>query len=418
MYAQMEKTKEDKSKAVANLVAQKKSDVKQGFGFVDNRPEAIQMKQVLTAASNSTKVKAYKGPMPKGLVQRKQTHAVKFIIEKGLGITADKVAISAYVNNKDKDQAMRRGLLAAWNRGQAGPNLIATPVDLVPISTDMTATDDLGAWSSDKEDELDIAETAENKSTEHYDLVRTDGRSVSDVPHVPIMDAIRLGRQANKRDQYQHLPFVTSIGGHLVEMNNPGTKDIYMTPLQEDDAVPGPAPVSTGGEKASRVKKISNKRLRRSGTSSDYNFRNLAKRLSLRYETEEERRKAMGTLFNFYQKKGKYEITPEITEALAAIAADLMKGSVGGRHWIKIAQNAVDTAEKAPSFQQMFTGSNPLYVPAQSGGRNEVTIAHDAGLLINNNNCLINAIAHAALGRNANITELVTFGAKRVMSDK
>jgi hypothetical protein len=116
----------------------------------------------------------------------------------------------------------------------------------------------------------------------------------------------------------------------------------------------------------------------------------------------------MGTLFNFYQKKGKYEITPEITEALAAIAADLMKGSVGGRHWIKIAQNAVDTAEKAPSFQQMFTGSNPLYVPAQSGGRNEVTIAHDAGLLINNNNCLINAIAHAALGRNANITELVT----------
>ena len=37
MYAQVEKPKENKSRAVANSVAQKKSNVKQGFGFVDNR---------------------------------------------------------------------------------------------------------------------------------------------------------------------------------------------------------------------------------------------------------------------------------------------------------------------------------------------------------------------------------------------
>ncbi|GAA80814.1 hypothetical protein [Pseudoalteromonas sp. BSi20495] len=48
MYAQVEKPKENtssdhwrKSRAVPNSVAQKKSNVKQGFGFVDNRPEAI-----------------------------------------------------------------------------------------------------------------------------------------------------------------------------------------------------------------------------------------------------------------------------------------------------------------------------------------------------------------------------------------
>lgn len=43
MYAQIEKTKENKSRAVANSVAQKKINGRQGFGFVDNRSEAIQM---------------------------------------------------------------------------------------------------------------------------------------------------------------------------------------------------------------------------------------------------------------------------------------------------------------------------------------------------------------------------------------
>lgn len=41
MYEQLEKSKEHKSRAVYNSVAQKKSRVKQGFGFVDNRSEGI-----------------------------------------------------------------------------------------------------------------------------------------------------------------------------------------------------------------------------------------------------------------------------------------------------------------------------------------------------------------------------------------
>lgn len=51
MYEQVEKPKENKSRAVANSVAQKKNGVKQGFGFVDNRPEhivarSLQMKNI------------------------------------------------------------------------------------------------------------------------------------------------------------------------------------------------------------------------------------------------------------------------------------------------------------------------------------------------------------------------------------
>jgi len=37
MYAQVEKPKENKGRAVANSVAKKKNNMKQGFGFVDNR---------------------------------------------------------------------------------------------------------------------------------------------------------------------------------------------------------------------------------------------------------------------------------------------------------------------------------------------------------------------------------------------
>lgn len=48
MYTQVEKSKENKSKAVANSASQKKCNGKQGFEFVDNRPEAIFHNQLKT----------------------------------------------------------------------------------------------------------------------------------------------------------------------------------------------------------------------------------------------------------------------------------------------------------------------------------------------------------------------------------
>lgn len=45
MYDQVEKPKENKSRGVANSVSQKKSSAKQGFEFVDNRPEAIMQRK-------------------------------------------------------------------------------------------------------------------------------------------------------------------------------------------------------------------------------------------------------------------------------------------------------------------------------------------------------------------------------------
>lgn len=54
MYAQVEKPKDNKSRAIANNLAQKRSTVKQGFGFVDNRPEAITKREFREIKNNSS----------------------------------------------------------------------------------------------------------------------------------------------------------------------------------------------------------------------------------------------------------------------------------------------------------------------------------------------------------------------------
>lgn len=52
MYEQVDKSKENKSRAVANSVRQKKDSVKQGFEFVDNRPKAVAQRKLQAMADN------------------------------------------------------------------------------------------------------------------------------------------------------------------------------------------------------------------------------------------------------------------------------------------------------------------------------------------------------------------------------
>ncbi|MBW2569931.1 MAG: hypothetical protein JRE47_11350 [Deltaproteobacteria bacterium] len=52
MYEQVDKSKENKSRAVANSVAQNMRNVKQGFGFVDNRAEAIAQRELIEEVNN------------------------------------------------------------------------------------------------------------------------------------------------------------------------------------------------------------------------------------------------------------------------------------------------------------------------------------------------------------------------------
>lgn len=71
MYAQVEKQKENKSKAVANSVAQKKSSVRQGFQFVDNRTDIYLQRRIQSKMGHSLKELIQKQIFqPKAVIQR------------------------------------------------------------------------------------------------------------------------------------------------------------------------------------------------------------------------------------------------------------------------------------------------------------------------------------------------------------
>lgn len=57
MYAQVEKSKENKSRTVANSVGQKQSNVKKGFEFDDNRPETVVQRKLQGMVNNSPQAK-------------------------------------------------------------------------------------------------------------------------------------------------------------------------------------------------------------------------------------------------------------------------------------------------------------------------------------------------------------------------
>ena len=66
MYAQVEKSKENKSRAVANSVTQRESNMKQGFGFVDNRKGVIQLGKNGISSGYNKHIKNRDIPIRKG----------------------------------------------------------------------------------------------------------------------------------------------------------------------------------------------------------------------------------------------------------------------------------------------------------------------------------------------------------------
>ena len=76
MFAQIEKLKENKSRAAANSVIQEKGDREQRLGFVDNRPEVIKQKQLKKISKNNSLLQIFPVQMMPALVKGR-THLVK-----------------------------------------------------------------------------------------------------------------------------------------------------------------------------------------------------------------------------------------------------------------------------------------------------------------------------------------------------
>ncbi|NEZ57635.1 hypothetical protein [Adonisia turfae] len=94
MYEQIEKPKENKSRAVANSVAQKKSYGRQGFGFVDNRPEAVaqrKMQKMMNKSSRRYQLKDIRHKTnDRARVKARQKHIANEVIQRKLVFTDDK----------------------------------------------------------------------------------------------------------------------------------------------------------------------------------------------------------------------------------------------------------------------------------------------------------------------------------------
>lgn len=324
--------------------------------------------------------------------QLQKSHAEKVIKERNLKIDSTKEEVKKYVNNLDNPKNNRQALLSAWNRKSNNNHAIQIPKDLVPQKVDMAQMDNFSNWDSDNEDEVDIPKVVGKKRIRSLTLQRGDGKLIKNVPLLENSDAIRLGRQVVKRNEYQHLPFITKIGPRFIEYKHPGTNDIYGTPLI----------------------KVDDNTFKRAGTSSDFNWANLSLKLQNEDEEPEKKRAKLDKIFSIFSGENPSTISEGQSEAIAAISCDFMKGS-GAMKFILEAQIQTQMGSKeVDNIGSFFTGQVPIYLPSKGGGRAEVTKAtplykaeRETAFLLMVNNCLINAIAQVALGRNATIGELV-----------
>ncbi len=101
MYAKVEKPKEKKSRAVANFNCQNSGDKKQGLGFADNRPEAINQRKVQVIINTG---------VPTSLIQR--------LYDAGSGqYIGDRPKKPGSLKGKDEnDQALTAHHIYPWNK--------------------------------------------------------------------------------------------------------------------------------------------------------------------------------------------------------------------------------------------------------------------------------------------------------------
>ena len=108
MYAQVEKSKENKSRAVANSVAQKQIGGKSTFQFVDNRPEAIAQRKLQEVANSYSQNQ----PIQRMLRNRLTAPAATKVLGKGTNYRADK---------RPPETLVRTGGMRPWHNAETIP---------------------------------------------------------------------------------------------------------------------------------------------------------------------------------------------------------------------------------------------------------------------------------------------------------
>jgi len=371
---------------------------KKGTDLTENKVESSSISPLRLLRNNTT-------------IQKTKKTAKNYVKKEKLNIEVSFITITEYVNNTKNPQEHRTNLLRAWNikSGKSKQNpryIIPTPKDLIPTGVELSGLEDFSNWDSDDENDLDLPEVINKSKIGEITLERGKGQLVRNVPILSLKDCIRLCRQIVKRDDYKLLPFIVQIGPGYFEYKDPGTKDIYATPLVESN---------------------DKKSYKRKGTSSEFNYKNLTSELEKEFtsstkddESENEtsvperKKQKLETIFNtFFGETG--TITEDMAETIGAISCDFIKGS-SAIDYVNEAKELI--GKSVEKFSDVFIGENPFYHPARKKGRSLVTektrkkktrerYEQEVSYLIEINNCLINAIAQNRLNRNANLGELI-----------
>lgn len=117
MYAKVEKPKENRGSAVANPITQKKNIGKQGFGFVDNRPEAVAQRNLQSIANGFTTQTVQRYTVEDNPAGKRSTNELMFVDNtNSLYATGEKVtaangvAAASPISFESDDEDQKHGL--------------------------------------------------------------------------------------------------------------------------------------------------------------------------------------------------------------------------------------------------------------------------------------------------------------------
>jgi hypothetical protein len=292
------------------------------------------------------------------VVQRLKSHAEKLVeklAEEGeiLNIAVDRTSVENFVKDKKKPRNIRIALRDAWNKKQIPKNEIELPDSLIPtLKRTFDETYDFSKYDSDDDEEMALDATIESSKLSTITVVRKVDKTKKTFAVLGLQEAVRILRQAVIRNKIaETLPLGLQLGEHAIELHSPYGNDVYAVGLKK---------TKTLGE------------LEWASSISGFNWENLARNLDALAKSEEQRLLIRQRIFNVFKGKSPADLTPEEAEAIAAIACDFMKGSAN-----KIFVKAAVKSSGDLTFQQLFTGDTPVYLPAKKGGRAEVSALNE-----------------------------------------
>lgn len=282
------------------------------------------------------------------VAQRKGSHVRAYIREHGLNnIVVSQKSIQAYVNNPENPLVHRRGLMKAWNTGLNNHKVVPAEDMEYVTPPESTGNDNFLDWDSDDETNWDVGESIKKfKTPQEVNVFRKTKKTTKKGVVLPMDKLTKICRQVVKRKEIKNLEdgpvLIGNVDGFYMEIAFPRKNDFVAIPL---------------------VQSTNENTFLREGQAKDWG--DIAKSLDAesKDDGEDARPRKKRRLLNYIE--GTHGVkTPSEAEAVGAMLCDFMKGSGAGTY----VENLYDQDDKV-TFQEFFSGKEPIYLPSSPGGR-------------------------------------------------